>query len=65
MDRIYVSRVKGILQNSDHEFVDPEKVVLASGETIGNVLERVKKLEEENKNLKQIIAKMTEVVLKI
>lgn len=65
MDRIYVSRVKGILQNSDHEFVDPEKVVLTSGETIGNVLERVKKLEEENKSLKQIVTKMAEVILKI
>lgn len=65
MDRIYVSRIKGILQNSDHEFVDPENVVLASGETIGHVLQRVKRLEEENKSLKQTIAKMAEVILKI
>lgn len=64
MDKVFVSRTKGILQTNEQEFVPLDDIVLKDGkETVADLINRIQTLEKENKELKTIVAKIANIVL--
>lgn len=65
MTRVYISKPKGPIGAEHQEFIEPEKIELSDGRTLGDVLKENEELKKELLETKKLLAKILAAVLEV